>query len=41
MGGLGQTGGNRTFEVGKQPSLMSSSDEEQSTGPILPALFRC
>jgi len=26
MGGLGQTGGNRTFEVGKQPSLMNSSD---------------
>lgn len=41
MGSLGQTGGYRGFQVGKQPGLMNSGDQEQSTGPILPVPFRC
>ena len=41
MGSLGQTRGNRGFEVGKQPGLMNSGDQEQPTGPVLPVPFRC
>ena len=41
MGSLGHTRGNRCFQLGKQPGLMGSGNEKQSTSTILPVLFRC